>query len=181
MPETMRLLKCPACGGPLDPPAGESTMKCPYCNNAVIIPESLRLPKQSASSPQMSIFSGIDMNAMVGYGTHWAEVVRLAQSGNKADAIKKYMALTGNDESSASYMVNTLAGYQSYEFTPGSYNSVQQVYAPIMQQTNETIRSVTKWSLWLSLGITAFVICIILVTMLPILIGVFASLIPLFK
>jgi len=43
---TMRLLKCPACGGPLDPPAGESTMKCTYCGNAVVIPESLRLPKQ---------------------------------------------------------------------------------------------------------------------------------------
>ncbi len=181
MPETMRLLKCPACGGPLDPPAGESTMKCPYCTNSVIIPESLRLQKQSSSSPQASIFSGIDMNAMVGYGTHWAEVVQLAQSGNKADAIKKYMALTGNNESSANYMVNTLAGYQSYEFTPGSYNSVQQIYAPMMQQTNETIKNVTKLSLWLGLGITAFVVCIIVVTMLPVLIGVFASLMAVFK
>src|SRR5258706_9080925 len=98
MPDTMRLWKCPACAGPFGPPAGESTMKCPYCTNSVIIPESLRLQKQSSSSPQASIFSGIDMNAMVGYGTHWAEVVQLAQSGNKADAIKKYMALTGNNE-----------------------------------------------------------------------------------
>src|SRR3990172_10161544 len=98
MPSSMRLLKCPACGGPLDPPAGESTMKCTYCGNSVVIPESLRLPKQGTSNPQANIFSGIDMNAMVGYGTQWAEVVQLAQGGNKVDAIKKYMKLTGNDE-----------------------------------------------------------------------------------
>jgi len=117
---TMRLLKCPACSGPLDPPAGQSTMKCTYCGNAVVIPESLRLPKQGTDGLQVSVFSGIDMNAMVGYGTQWAEGVQLAQGGNKAQAIKKYMALTGNDESSAANTVNNLAGTQSYEFMPGN-------------------------------------------------------------
>jgi len=73
-------------------------------------------------------------------------------------------------------MVDTLAGYQSYEFNPGSYNSVHQIYAPIMAQTGETIRTVTKFSIWLTIGITAFVFCIILITVVPILLGVFASL-----
>jgi hypothetical protein len=40
----------------------------------------------------------------------------------------------------------------------------------------ETAKSVTRWSLWLGCGITAFVMIIIVVTMLPVLIGVFASL-----
>src|SRR5690349_13019827 len=143
MPETMRLLKCPACGGPLDPPAGESTMKCPYCTNVVVIPESLRLSKQQAGS-QQSVFAGIDLNAMVGYGAQWGEVTQLAQSGQKEEAIRKYMQLTGNSEATARYMVDTLAGYSSYEITPGYNNSVQQIYAPIMAQTGETIKTVTK-------------------------------------
>jgi hypothetical protein len=181
MPETMRLLKCPACGGPLDPPAGESTMKCPYCTNQVIVPESLRIAKASTSSPQVSIFSGIDMSSMMGYGAQWAEVVQLAQSGQKAEAIKKYMSLTGHSESSASYMVDSLAGYQSYEFTPGNYNSVQQIYAPYMQQTNETVKTVMKFSLWLTIGITAFVFCIILITVIPILLTVLAGVFAAFQ
>lgn len=176
MPETMRLLKCPACGGPLDPPAGKSTMKCLYCTNVVVIPESLRLAKTGTSSPPAGVFSGIDMSSMLGHGAQWAEVVNLAQTGRKPEAIQKYMSLTGNNESSARYMVDSLTGYQSYEFMPGSYNSVQQIYAPFMQQTNETIKTVTKFSLWLGLGITAFVFCIILITVIPILIGVFVSL-----
>lgn len=175
MPETMRLLKCPACGGPLDPPAGESTMKCPYCTNQVIVPESLRISKQQAGN-HVSVFSGIDMSSMMGYGAQWAEVVQLAQGGQKDEAVKKYMKLTGNGESSARYMVDSLAGYQSYEFAPGNYNSVQQIYAPIMAQTGETIKTVTKMTVWLTIGITAFVMCIILITVVPILLGVFASL-----
>jgi len=177
----MRLLKCPACGGPLDPPAGESTMRCTYCSNQVVIPESLRVPKESAAGQQPSIFSGIDMNAIVGYGAHWGEIVQLSQQGNKAEAIKKYMALTGGDQAAAAQMVNTLAGYQSYEFMGGGMQSVQQMYAPVMAETANTVRNVTRMSMWLGCGITAFVLLIILVTMIPVLIGVFASLIPLFR
>jgi hypothetical protein len=181
MNQTMRLLKCPACGGPLEPPAGESTMKCTYCGNSVIIPESLRLPKENAGSQPVSIFSGIDMNAMMGYGAHWGEVVQMAQGGNKSEAVKKYMALTGGDEASAVHMVNGLSRYQSYEYTPGNVQSVQQIYAPVMAQTAESIKTATKLSLWMGCGITAFVMLILLVTLIPIFIGVFASLIPFFR
>ena len=76
---TMRLLKCPSCGGPLEPPAGQTSMLCTYCNNTVIIPENLRTPAPGAPANAPSIFSGIDMNAMVGYGAQWSEVVQLAQ------------------------------------------------------------------------------------------------------
>lgn len=178
---SMRLLKCPACGGPLDPPAGESTMKCTYCTNLVVIPESLRTPREAAGAQPASVFSGIDMNAMIGYGTHWGEIVQLAQFGNKSEAVKKYMALTGGDEATASRMVNSLSGYQSYEFVSGGAQSVQQIYAPVMAETAKTVRNVTRMSMWLGCGITAFVMLIILITMIPVLIGGFASLIPLFK
>lgn len=177
----IRLLKCPACGGPLDPPAGESAMKCTYCGNSVIIPENLRVQKQDSNYQPANIFSGIDMNAMVGYGANWAEVVRLAQAGNKSEAIKKYMALTGNDESSATNTVNNLANSQSYEYGAGGAQNIQQMYAPIMAQTAETIKATTRMSMWIGCGVTAFVMFIILITLLPILISVFASIMTIFK
>lgn len=181
MPDsTMRLVNCPACGGPLDPPAGQSSMKCLYCSNAVIIPESLRVPAKDTSTHQPSIFAGIDTSAMIGYGAQWAEVVRLAQTGAREEAVQKYMKLTGNDEASARYMVNNFSGYQSYAFDPGSYNSIHQVYAPVMNQAAESIKTATKLSLWIGCAITAFVLLILAVTLLPVLIGLFAGLLSVF-
>lgn len=184
MPEstsTMRLLKCPACGGPLEPPTGESTMKCLYCGSSVVIPESLRLPAKDVSTPQPSLFSGIDMSAMVGYGTQWGEVVRLAQAGNREEAVRKYMKLTGNDESSARQMVNSLSGYHSYEFQAGNDQAVNQIYAPVMAQATESIKSATRLSMWIGCGVTAFVLFILSITLLPVLIGLFAGLTSVFK
>jgi predicted RNA-binding Zn-ribbon protein involved in translation (DUF1610 family) len=171
---TTRLLKCPACGGPLDPPAGESSMKCPYCGNAVVIPESLRTPTNNQTQAQGSLFNGLNLGAMMGAGAQWTEVVNLAQSGRKAEAIQKYMAFSGQSEWDAQRVVDSLAGAQMYEYTPGSGYSTVQV-APIVNAYTETAKSVTRWSMWLGCGITAFVLIIILVTMIPVLVGVAAS------
>ncbi len=170
---SMKLLKCPACGGPIDPPGGESAIKCPYCGNAVVIPESLRKPDQKQE--QGSIFSGMDSSAMSGYGAQWAEVVQLAQKGQKEEALKKYLGFSTISESDAKHTVDALASSQVYEFTPGSgYTSAN--IAPIMASYADTAKSVTKWSMWLSCGITAFVMIIIIITVIPVLIGVAASL-----
>jgi predicted RNA-binding Zn-ribbon protein involved in translation (DUF1610 family) len=175
MSYTMRLLKCPACGGPIDPPSGESSIKCPYCGNAVVVPESLRKPDPEQKQPQGSLFSGTDMGALMGYGAQWSEVVQLAQSGKKEEAVKKYMGFSNVSESYARQTIDSLAGAMTYEFTPGSgYTSIQ--VAPIMASYAETAKSVTKWSMWLTCGITAFVMIIIVLTTLPILIGAFAGL-----
>ena len=91
---TMRLLKCPTCGGPLEPPAGESSMQCAYCGNTVVVPENLRAPAPGVPASSQSVFAGIDMNAMLGYGAQWSEVVQLAQTGKRAGAIEKYQSLT---------------------------------------------------------------------------------------
>lgn len=181
MPDsTMRLVNCPACGGPLDLPAGQSSMKCLYCSNAVIIPESLRVPARDSSTPQPSIFSGIDTSAMIGYGAQWAEVLRLAQTGARDEAVQHYMKLTGNDEASARSMVNSFSGYQSYAFNPGGSHSIHQVYAPVVNQAAESIKTATKLSLWIGCAITAFVLLILAVTLLPVLIGLFAGLLSVF-
>lgn len=169
---TMKLLKCPACGGPVDPPSGQSSMKCPYCANAIVIPESLRTKEKSSESA--SVFNGIEYSSMVGYGRQWGDVVNLAQSGNKLEAIKKYMALTGQSESDARYTVDALGSSQSYEYNPGM-NGVHQIYPNMMSDAMNMSKSYMKWSMWLGCGITAFVMVIIVITVLPILIGVFAT------
>ncbi|MFN8381433.1 MAG: hypothetical protein U0V02_05810 [Anaerolineales bacterium] len=170
---TMKLLKCPACGGPIDPPSGESAIKCPYCGNAVVIPENLR--KTESNQEQRSIFSGVDISAMNGYGAQWAEVVQLAQSGKKDEALKKYLSFTTVGESDARHTVDALANSQVYKFSPDTGYTTASI-APIMASYADTAKSVTKWSMWLSCGITAFVMIIIAITVIPILIGVFASL-----
>lgn len=172
---TMKLLKCPACGGPIDPPGGESAVKCPYCGNAVVIPESLRKPEPDQKQEQASPFSGVDISAMNGYGAQWGQVVQLAQSGKKDEALKKYLSFSNVNESDARHTVDALASSQVYKFAPGTgYTSA--TIAPIMESYADTAKTVTKWSMWLSCGITAFVMIIIVITVIPVLIGVFASL-----
>lgn len=171
---SMRLLKCPSCGGPIDPPRGESAIKCPYCGSAISIPENLRKPDPQQQQPQGSLLSGMDMGKMMGYGAQWSEVVQLAQRGQKEEALKKYMSFSSVSEADARRTVDALANSQVYEFTPGmGYTSAS--IAPIMASYADTAKSVTKWSIWLSCGITAFVMFIILITVIPTMIGVFAS------
>lgn len=174
---TMKLLKCPACGGPIDPSntKGSST-QCPYCGNAVVIPESLRKPEPGQAAQSANIFGGMDMGAMMGYGAQWSEVVQLAQVGKKEEAVKKYLAFsTSSTEADARHVVDSLSGAQTYEFTPGSgYSSVQ--IAPIMASYADTAKSITRWSMWLTCGITAFVMIIVLISVLVPMIGVFAGL-----
>ncbi len=175
---TMRLLKCPACGGPLDTPAGESSMKCTYCGNAVVIPESLRTPAKESS--QISLFSGIDAHAMLGYGMQWSEVVSMAQSGQREAAIKKYSELTGQGEREAKYMVDALAGSQSFEFNAGSLGSIHQIYPSITQAVTATTTSITRMMWWIGCGVVGIILLSVILTALPVLIGLFGGLLAIF-
>jgi hypothetical protein len=49
-----------------------------------------------------------------------------------------------------------------------------------MSQAAESIKSATKLSLWIGCAITAFVFLILAVSLLPVLIGLFAGLMSLF-
>jgi len=48
---SVRAFKCPSCGAPIEPEVGNSSMKCPYCNDTVIIPSSLRASAPLATAP----------------------------------------------------------------------------------------------------------------------------------
>jgi rRNA maturation protein Nop10 len=171
---TLKLLKCPSCGGPIDPPGGENTVKCPYCGSAVSIPENLRKPDPNQKQPQGSLLNGMDMGQMMGYGAQWSQVVQLAQQGKKEEAVQKYLSFSSISESDARRTVDALASSQVYEFSPGTGYSTAHI-APIMASYADTAKTVTKWSMWFTCGITAFIMVITLVILIPVLIGVFAS------
>ena len=174
---TMRLIKCPACGGPIDPPGGASSTACPYCGTSIAIPENMRKPDPNQKQEQGSLFNGIDSKSLSGYGQQWAEVTQLAQSGRKEEAITKYMSFANVSEASARYTVEALSGAQTYEYAPTTTGfSVTQLNTPAMISSAKMIDSYTGWMKWLGCGITAFVLIIIALTVLPILIGVAASL-----
>src|SRR3972149_4772492 len=78
MPQTFN---CPNCGAPLDYPGGsEATVRCPYCNNSVIVPAELRGPERP----------GVGSSRISDRVEGMADVRRLLESGNKIEAIKRF-------------------------------------------------------------------------------------------
>lgn len=172
MSYTVHLLKCPSCGGPLDPPADAVSYKCPYCSNTVAVPEKFR--KEKAQNPSASVFGSVDSKSQEGYGAQWSEIVELAQQGKKDEAVQKYMTLTGKSESEARYTVDALK--ISHTVDLGSY--VGNVY----RANNDYISRVMNFSmaysgLSLVFGclITACIMGVILLTMIPVFMSVFNS------
>lgn len=170
---TMKLIKCPSCGGPIDPPGGESTAKCPYCGSAVIIPENLRKPAAAQQQSSSSVF-GMDMNSMMGYGAQWSQVVQLAQQGRKEEAVQKYLSFSSISEADARRTVEGLANSQIYDV--GAYASnVANAYAPMVASYTDTAKKITAWSFGFSCLITAAVLLITLIVTGTILWAVFQS------
>lgn len=173
---TMKLIKCPSCGGPIDPPGGESTARCPYCGSAVVIPENLRKPaaSQAQSSSSSSSMFGMDMNSMMGYGAQWSQVVQLAQQGKKEEAVQKYLSFSSISEADARRTVEGLANSQVYDV--GAYTAnVMNAYAPMVQNYTDTAKKITAWSFGFSCLITGLILLVTLVITGGVLWAVFAS------
>lgn len=99
-------LNCPTCGAPLDYSGNGGTLRCPYCNNSVIVPEELR---QATSG--FKIAGHQDMDQTDRQQKIMAGVVVLAQTGKKIEAIKLYRQLTNAGLVEAKAAVeNILAG-----------------------------------------------------------------------
>lgn len=162
MADTTRLFKCPTCGGPLEPPEGESAMKCPYCANTVIVPESLRIPaRQQSASPSAGM---LDLTA---FGEQMAEVARLARGGNKIEAIKLYREVTGVGLAEAKAAVEAMEAGQSVSFSSGSSSYSQPDYG--QQVTEEVVRTSRNVGRTIGCSIAAIFACIALVTVISVL------------
>jgi len=156
---TMKLIKCPGCGGPIDPPTGESTAKCPYCGSSVVIPESLRKKEPSTQSTSQAGMFGMDLGSMMGYGAQWSQVVQLAQQGKKEEAVQKYMSFSSISEADARRTVEGLANSQVYDV-----GSVYQAnIAPMVASYTDTAKKITAWSFGFSCLITGVILFVVLV------------------
>lgn len=154
---SIKLLKCPNCGGPIDPPGGQSSMKCPYCGTSVVVPESLRKPDSSRSASQENLFSGMDMGSMLGYGAQWSQVVQLAQQGKKEEAVQKYLSFSSISEADARRTVEGLANSQVYDVNAYAVN-----VAPMIASYADTAKKITAWSFGFSCLVTGFIMLVIL-------------------
>ena len=89
-----RTFECPACGAPLDYDGVRPTLRCPYCNNSVIVPEELH-PEHNHEQAQ-TVSPGA-VNPFLGYEDleKFKEVKNLIAAGKKIEAIKVYREITG--------------------------------------------------------------------------------------
>jgi ribosomal protein L7/L12/DNA-directed RNA polymerase subunit RPC12/RpoP len=77
--------QCPSCGASLDYENSRAlTMRCPYCNSSVIVPESLRL------AAGLDGISGLESVLDSTHTAQLAEVARLVHAGKKLEAIKLF-------------------------------------------------------------------------------------------
>lgn len=75
---------CPKCGAPQDYSGSGDTIKCPYCETTIIVPDELRRRSAAPASADQPVGDWVrQANALV-------EIKRRVQAGNQLDAIKLY-------------------------------------------------------------------------------------------
>lgn len=114
---------CPACTAPLDYPGGKTfTIRCPYCNSTVIVPERLQRPpaittavKKAATPSTRPVASGSRASASgmprsrAELQAALAEIELLARAGDKTAALKQYREKFGAGQRDAWRVVDLLA------------------------------------------------------------------------
>ena len=81
---------CSSCGAPIDYDGGpDPTIRCQFCNNVVIVPETLRTAAKEETQPAAS------SAATLGQTPQWHEIARLVRDGQKIEAIKLFRQMTG--------------------------------------------------------------------------------------
>ena len=98
MPETTKLFNCPACGAPLEPPAGQSIMQCTYCKGSVVVPNAMSTA--SAGGPESM-----------------ERVVQSLLGGNKIEAIKVFREMTGCGLAEAKSVVDAIEQGEAIDIT----------------------------------------------------------------
>lgn len=81
---------CPSCSAPLDYKGGHYSIRCPYCNGSVIVPETLRDAPPPVSPATKTIVAFDEDAAEAAKLKEIAELIRL---GNKIQAVKLYRQL----------------------------------------------------------------------------------------
>lgn len=81
-------LNCPSCSAPLDVKDSDSTtIRCPYCNTSVIVPEELH-PKTLGSSATSSFHAPFSSSPQVDIHDKLEFIREMALAGNKMVAVR---------------------------------------------------------------------------------------------
>jgi DNA-binding beta-propeller fold protein YncE len=160
MPDTTKLLICPACGAPLDPQPHEATVKCAYCGNSTILPQSLRTPVTHGNIATSS--AGFNVNSMAGQAKRMKEVVELVRAGKKIEAIKLYRELTFMGLKESKDAVEAIAAGQPFAMDLGPQRSGTSVGSGTM-----VIAGNSKLGRWIGCGVVLLVVGILVSVLVP--------------
>jgi DNA-directed RNA polymerase subunit RPC12/RpoP len=119
--------KCPTCAAPLDIKLGAGvTMRCPYCENTVILPEELR---GGAGNPAgREIGQGAAFGPMIDQALKMAEMAQLIRAGNKIAAIKLYRETFGVGLKEAKDAVERIGRGEPITLTRATMENAQALY-----------------------------------------------------
>jgi LSD1 subclass zinc finger protein len=179
------LFNCPACTAALDyEDGGATTVRCPFCNNTVIVPEALRRPPKSQSAPITSPTSKVNSSRSrpaSGLPRNQAELEALlgelsvmATGEAKIEAIKLYQEKFGVSLREAKYAVDLLAEGKLAQVTQQALDDKSPVMPTATKVT--TIPSGNGRSLLASIGFSLAVFLFFFLTIgVPILASVLAA------
>lgn len=106
---------CPSCGAGLDYDSDDPIVRCSYCGQAVIVPETLRAPQPAAwtvqSAPSAPLT--ISLSSLMEMATHLRQVKQLVREGRTEEAAVLYQSATGAKAEEAAEVVRRLASGQS--------------------------------------------------------------------
>lgn len=130
--------KCPMCAAPLDVGGATSsaTVRCPYCENTVILPEELR---RGGINSNASPTAGASFAPMIDQALKMAEVAQLLRAGNKIAAIKLYREIYGVGLKEAKDAVERIERGEPITFTQTTvdnlshYGQRASAASPLMQ------------------------------------------------
>jgi DNA-binding beta-propeller fold protein YncE len=83
---------CPNCSAPLSPSGDEPTLRCPYCNGSVIVPDALRNSYSDSlptSAPQIGGTPWVG-GALLSPEQRLREIAQQIRGGNKNEAVRIY-------------------------------------------------------------------------------------------
>jgi len=111
------------CAAPLDAEgASGATVRCPYCENTVILPEELRAGGRVNNNVGQP--AGATFAPMIDQALKMAEVAQLLRAGNKIAAIKLYREIFGVGLKDAKDAVERIERGEPITFTQMSAESV---------------------------------------------------------
>ena len=148
---------CPNCGAPLDYTSGGApTIRCPFCNNSVIVPAELR-----------DHTTGTDGAVTLQPG-QLRDIADLVRAGNKIGAIKLYRAAFNVGLKEAKDAVEALADGRPVQISsarfgsPSAFNSSSVTSIGVERQAGSNRQSIVL----AIVGLTV-VLCIVLAIVIP--------------